>query len=268
MPLRSKDNGPELKPGDYVKMEWVISRVYDVDVVQVTRSGAAGRSAASPQVVTVRMGTGKSALKLLPTNAPLAPGTRCLLLWRVAQVYPSTGTVLVQRSGASASGTPAVPATALVTAGALASELEYVPPEDVKPPLPLAAGSAAPRVSESFEPALVDALPYGFEVGAYNWGDQADGLPSLTALEPTSATIGDPGFTLRVLGDKFTVATTVRWNGVPQPTTFVSPTELTVPVAMTAALEPMEVTVDVQQGGGPISNPLTFTLLSMAPVAG
>jgi hypothetical protein len=258
MPLTAKDNGPELKPGDYVKMEWVISRVFlDQDVVMVIRPGTGGRSAASPQVVTVRIGTGKTSLKLLPTGAPLAPGTRCLLLWRIAQVYPSTGTVLVARTGIG--GSIDIPAAITCTAGALAAELEYVPPEDVKAPLLLTRSDVPYGLERAVdrEAATDDMLPYTFEWGDYDWSATVDPPPVLVALEPDRVLAGSPNFTLRAIGEAFTVASTILWDGVALATTFVSPTELTAPINM-GPIGADSIAVTVRNGDGAQSAPLTF----------
>jgi hypothetical protein len=86
--------------------------------------------------------------------------------------------------------------------------------------------------------------------------------PRLLALSPAQAALGDPSFTLRVLGLGFTEDSVIFWNGSPEPTTVVSPTEVTTSVNMETAAVAMAIPVAVQTGGedGPVSNTLIFTL--------
>lgn len=84
--------------------------------------------------------------------------------------------------------------------------------------------------------------------------------PVLTALLPTSAKIGDPSFTVHVTGTGFRAGCEILWNGSPEPTTLVSPTELTTEVNMATAEVPMPIPVVVRTLGGLVSNTLTFTL--------
>lgn len=271
MPLTSKDNGPELKPGDYVKMPWVVARILpNMDVVMLTRQGGTGGVSVSPQTVVVRMGIGTAAIKIIPATDTLREGARCLLLWQVSQVYPSSGTVLARRDGVG--GSPAALTTIMATAGALASELEYVPPGDVKPPKP----PGKPFVSTlELEPAALksDFLPYLLDIGTYNWPSDGYGpalpgeplgVPIVTALVPDQAALGAPSFTLRVMGSGFSSDAVIHWNGSPEPTTVVSSTEVTTAVNMATATVAVPVPVLVQTAAG-ASNTLIFTLTEPVP---
>jgi hypothetical protein len=55
-------------------------------------------------------------------------------------------------------------------------------------------------------------------------------LPAISAFVPSSTNAGAPAFTLTVLGTNFVPSTAVQWNGSGRPTSFVSPTQLTVSV--------------------------------------
>jgi hypothetical protein len=92
-------------------------------------------------------------------------------------------------------------------------------------------------------------------------------VPLVTALAPTSATAGDPDFTLTLTGSNFIAASVVQWNGTDRPTTFVESTLLqaAIPAGDLAAPGTAQVTVvNPGPGGGP-SNALPFTINSPVP---
>ena len=92
--------------------------------------------------------------------------------------------------------------------------------------------------------------------------------PTLTSLSQNSATAGDPGFTLILMGGGFVNGSTVQFDGVAQATTFVSGTtlEVTVPAAQLAAAGTFNVTVFNPAPGGGTSGPLPFTINNPAPI--
>jgi hypothetical protein len=90
--------------------------------------------------------------------------------------------------------------------------------------------------------------------------------PVLTAVEPNTAVIGEPSFTLSVKGTGFSEGSVIVFNGYDEPTTVVSPTEVTTGVNMDVwqgASLPLPVTV--RNLDGQVSNELTFTF-TVAPV--
>src|SRR5262245_14437553 len=72
--------------------------------------------------------------------------------------------------------------------------------------------------------------------------------PRLSSLDPSSATLGAPAFTLHVYGRGFGVDAVILWNGAPEPTTRVSDTEVTTVVDMATAEVAIEIPVAVQNG--------------------
>ena len=56
-------------------------------------------------------------------------------------------------------------------------------------------------------------------------GGTANPVPTITSLNPTSSTSGT-AFNLDVIGSSFNSNSTIRWNGVNQATTLVSPTQV------------------------------------------
>jgi len=89
--------------------------------------------------------------------------------------------------------------------------------------------------------------------------------PVLASLVPPSAKLGDPSFTLHVHGTGFRPDSVIVWNGSPEPTTYVSATELTTSVNMATAEVALPIPVLARTIGGQDSNVLTFDL---QPAAG
>ena|SRR5205823_530013 len=70
-----------------------------------------------------------------------------------------------------------------------------------------------------------------------NGGDPRPGfgfmVPSITALMPQSSPVNSLPFTMTIQGSDFATDATVFWNGIPQHTTFLSPSQLLVSVTDT-----------------------------------
>jgi hypothetical protein len=90
--------------------------------------------------------------------------------------------------------------------------------------------------------------------------------PVIESLEPSSAALGSPSFTLHVKGTGFKEDSVILWNGSPEPTTFVSATELTTGVNMETVEVAMEIPVVVKNADAE-SEPATFTLTNGAASA-
>jgi len=86
--------------------------------------------------------------------------------------------------------------------------------------------------------------------------------PVVTSLNPSTAVIGAPSFTLHVMGTGFLPSSEIQWNGSPEPTTFVSDTELTTLVDMSTAVVAASIPVAVLNGGV-LSDPMTFDLTAV-----
>jgi len=91
-------------------------------------------------------------------------------------------------------------------------------------------------------------------------------VPVVTSLTPNSAEIGDASFTLHVHGNGFKNTDVIVFAGVDEPTTFVSPSELTTGVNMPLWLGPDAVPVLVRNAEGVLSAPMTFTFIDGAAV--
>ncbi|MGH9937469.1 MAG: IPT/TIG domain-containing protein, partial [Blastocatellia bacterium] len=91
---------------------------------------------------------------------------------------------------------------------------------------------------------------------------QPSPTPTLTSLNPASATAGGAAFTLTVNGTNFINGSAARWNGADRTTTFVSNTQLTaaIPATDIAAAGAASVTVFNPAPGGGVSNAMSFTV--------
>lgn len=171
---------------------------------------------------------------LSPDNAPAGGGALTLTVSGSGLVGSSVvqwnGQDLVTSYLSRTSVRASVPAT-LLTAVGLASV-------DVRNPTPGGGTSA----------------PLGFAVRAP--------LPVASSLSPTTASPGDPGFTLTVNGSSFVTGARVLWNGSARLTTFVSATQLTadIPASDLASTTRAVVTVENPAPGGGTSGPLGFTV--------
>jgi hypothetical protein len=86
--------------------------------------------------------------------------------------------------------------------------------------------------------------------------------PTLTGLTPSTASVGDPAFTLTVDGSGFVVGSIVRWSGTDRTTTYVSATRLTasIPASDIAVPGTVQVTVFTPAPGGGTSTALAFAI--------
>jgi hypothetical protein len=101
-------------------------------------------------------------------------------------------------------------------------------------------------------------------VSVVNLQTPSNPVPSVTILDPASATAGGPAFTLTVQGSNFkSGVSTVRWNGSSRSTTFISSTQLQASILASdiASAGSASVTVYNSPPGGGTSNALSFAIL-------
>jgi len=83
--------------------------------------------------------------------------------------------------------------------------------------------------------------------------------PVVTSINPSTAALGSPSFTLHVMGTGFTSTSVIMWNGSEEPTIFVSASELTTEVDMSTAAVAIDIPVAVVTDGV-MSDVVTFSL--------
>jgi len=122
----------------------------------------------------------------------------------------------------------------------------------------------------------VSVNPVGLPAGSYNGNIQMTPIngvpvqigvaltvtirPVTTALSPNAAIAGGPAFTLTVNGSGFLTGSSVQWNGMAIPTTFVDATRLTAIVSGELLRASGSAAVTVTNPGGAISNPIPFVI--------
>jgi len=92
--------------------------------------------------------------------------------------------------------------------------------------------------------------------------------PTLTSIRPTSATAGDPPFTMVLEGSDFVYGAHAQWGGGLNPTTFISDTELTADARPTDMWWGRLVEVRVRNPDGETSEPLLLTINNPVPHLG
>ncbi len=88
--------------------------------------------------------------------------------------------------------------------------------------------------------------------------------PAIGSLSPNSATAGNGGFVLSVLGSNFIAGSVVRWNGTDRTTNFVNSTALSavIPATDLASVGTAVVTVVNPAPGGGVSSGQSFSINS------
>lgn len=100
----------------------------------------------------------------------------------------------------------------------------------------------------------------GYDAIIYILTSDSSPFPIVASLNPSSAQLGSPNFTLHVLGTGFTPTSVIIWNGSPEPTVYVSDSELTTEVDMSTAQVAIDIPVAVQEANGIMSDVMTFSL--------
>lgn len=89
-------------------------------------------------------------------------------------------------------------------------------------------------------------------------------LPTVTSLVPSTVVLGEPSFQLHVKGTNFTEESIIVFNGFDEPTTYISPTELTTGVNMPLWQAPAVVPISVKNAEGTVSNSMDFSFTAPA----
>jgi hypothetical protein len=126
-------------------------------------------------------------------------------------------------------------------------------------PTPFGIGGADPAVTG----ARAGQARAGASRSAYTIAAAAP--PVLTAIAPTSKTVGDPTFTLTATGSNFDTGAVILFGGTALVTTHVSATQLTAPVTVRATGAGATIQVVVRNGSGVVSAAKPFTLNAPAP---
>jgi hypothetical protein len=98
----------------------------------------------------------------------------------------------------------------------------------------------------------------------------ANPVPTVSSLNPSSATAGSPAFTIAVNGSNFISSSTVLWNGQARATVFVSSTLLNASILAGDLASPATAAVAVLNPtpGGGTSTAATFMISASTPATG
>ena len=166
--------------------------------------------------------------------------TGAVILWN--------GTALTTTLVSSTQLTAPVPASDLATAGTAQVSVQ----------IPGSAQSATQNVNNTTTTEISNIVL--FTIGAVPGAPPA--LTSLSASTTSAASTpycSAQGFTLTVNGTNFTSDAVVNWNGAPQPTTFVSATQITAAIPASLPAFPGTARITVTNSNG-TSSSLPFTL--------
>ncbi|HLY57850.1 MAG TPA: IPT/TIG domain-containing protein [Stellaceae bacterium] len=112
---------------------------------------------------------------------------------------------------------------------------------------------------------VVSPAPSGASAAVTFTINNADPIPVLASISPTTVPAGGPAFPLTVTGANFVAASTVNWNGTALTTTYVSDTQLTATVPATDIATAGTAAVTVNTTGAGTSGSSTFTVGVAAP---
>jgi subtilase family serine protease len=92
-------------------------------------------------------------------------------------------------------------------------------------------------------------------------------VPSVTSISPTQQAVGSVSQVLTITGSGFVGTSTVSYNNVPHPATYVSATQLTISLAAAdmATMGSYPVTVTNPTPGGGVSSALNFNIVTGTP---
>lgn len=102
----------------------------------------------------------------------------------------------------------------------------------------------------SIAKAVLPLLIVSFGLGCgYTKPNATTTTPAIAQLSPGSVTAGSAAFQLEVDGTNFASGAVVNFNGIAEPTTFVSSTKLEANIPASAIASPATVTVTVTNPG-------------------
>ena len=130
--------------------------------------------------------------------------------------------------------------------------------------LTFADGSTRAVLGSSMQTVIGGVFPSPVVTATRGPAFTTDGPPpTISSLNPATAKLGDPNFTLHVIGTNFRAGAVINFAGMDEPTTLVSPTEVTTLMNMAVWLGPdPAVPVKVRSAVGVESNvmPFSFTV--------
>ncbi len=203
-----------------------------------------------------------------PTPAPIPPAPTPVPNPVLAPGVVSLSPNSINAGGAaftlSLSGKNFKPSTTVSWKGA-ALATRYVSEMQLKALVPSGAIASAAIVMV----AVTTPAPDGGSSNAVTFTvTSSNPVPTLASLSPGNINAGGPAFNLAINGSNFVSASTVKWNGNPLATSYISATQLsaTIPQTAIANAGTAGVSVSSPTPGGGSSGTLSFTIKQANPV--
>ncbi len=206
-------------------------------------------SVGSASITVTNTGGSASTALTFPINAPTAVAITSLSPTS-ATAGGAAFTLTVNGTGFLSTATVQWNGTGLTTTFVSATQLTAAVPAS----LIASAGSANITAANSVGSP---SAPAAFPINAPT--------PSITSLNPTSATAGGAAFTLTVNGTSFLTGAVVQWNGTALTTTFVSATQLTAAVPASLIATAGSGSIAALNAGGSPSATVTFPINAPTP---
>ena len=179
----------------------------------------------------------------------------------ITSLSPASGTAGGAAQTLTITGTNFV-STSTVTFNAVAHTPTYVSPTQLT--ITLSVSDLA--TAGTFAVLVTNPTPGGGTSSAVNFIAN-NAVPTITTLSPPSALVGAAAQTLTINGTNFLSTSTVTYNSVAHPATFVDATHLTISLSVadqaTAGNYPVVVTNPTPGGGS--SAPVSFTVNNLVP---
>ncbi|CAN5484457.1 hypothetical protein BH10ACI4_BH10ACI4_09170 [soil metagenome] len=246
-------NGTGSRQGSQIV--WNGNRITATTVVSATQVSAALpasflATAGTAVVAVANTDTGDTSSTLLFTIAPARP--------TLTSLSPATATAGSAAVTLTVNGTGFIAGATVAWAGS-ARTTTYVSPTQLTASIPASDLASAGSVNvDVAQTGVRSTNQLAFAVVA--------AVPSLATLSPTTIRAGSAGFDLTVTGTGFTSGASITFNGVAEPTTFVSSVQLRATIASADVAVARSVTVGLVQGSVQASNALTFAITAAAPV--
>ena len=200
-------------------------------------------------------------------NPPPGGGTTLGHLLLVNNPVPTaislspTNAVATQTTTVTVTGTNYNP-TSVVRMNGTALPTTLLSPTQLQAPLVASEALVGSNVNISvFNPSPAGGTSVSLPMAVVN------PLPGLSGISPSSVTAASPSFTLTANGGSFMAGSTIRIDGAPMPTNFVSSSQLTcaVPASLIQSGGNRLVTVFTGPPGGGLSNTNTLTVTNPSP---
>lgn len=236
-----------------------------VQVVVVTPAPGGGTTLTNPAPPAATFTVTQPPTPTITSLAAVLPGSTTQIA-TVAACSPTSFTLIVN-------GTNFVNGGSVVNWGGTPVPTMYVQPAATSGSTPPPYLSATIPYTDTLNPATVPITVSNGSALSNSMNFSVTGpaanlpMPAAASITPTGVTAGSGQLTLTVTGSNFSPCSAVQWNGAPNATTYLSPTQLTtvIPASDVTTVGTVPVTVFTPTPGGGTSNPaISFTISGLS----